>query len=187
MSSQLDNCIPKTVHVVGKNLISHGNVSLDCLIPDCTWSGISENILDHFQQVHPDHIWWNGEKDKIITVHDITKPSHKVELIVAHSHLFWFHIKNDLESGNLYAACQHIATPNDDPNCRFMIRTVLKDKTCVSCVSCSTETRPHTEDLDKVLIDQKCAVRPIKKLSCFTNENNDVSFDVSISKIYYFQ
>lgn len=63
-------------------------------------------------------------QERKIKVGDVTKASYRIELAVAHSHLFWLHVKNDLTVGRLYAACQHICRKDDDPLCRFMVRYV---------------------------------------------------------------
>lgn len=60
MSSQLENCIPQTQVAIGKGEVN--NAAVDCLIEGCKWSGIGEDVLDHFKQCHPEKIWWDGEK-----------------------------------------------------------------------------------------------------------------------------
>lgn len=79
-----------------------------------------------------------------------------------------------------------MSTRTDNVN-NHCFRTELCDAAGMNCISCSTETRPHTEDIIKIFANQTCAARSHHRLQSFIKPDNSVSFVVNINKLYYYQ
>ncbi|XP_046681840.1 uncharacterized protein LOC124368644 [Homalodisca vitripennis] len=187
MASQLESCLPH-ISSMYTGLKVQKKPPVHCQVSqDCQWVGDYEDTLSHCQQVHPDKIWLSGEKERCFTVEDISKDSYHVELVVAHGRLFWLHVKTDLFSNHLYAACQHIERGDEDSHTKYMIRTELCDETRLNCISSSYETRPSSEDITKIFTNQRCPVRSLQRLNSFTNSDKSLTLHVSINKVYYYQ